>query len=437
MSAEVSSEGSQDETPAEAAARRLAALVSPEAIDRILADAEASDTPLDGANGLLNQMTKAFLERALGGEMDDHLGYAKGDPAGRGSPNSRNGSYPKTVTTNSGPVRINVPRDRNGEFEPKIVPKGQRRLGQVNDMILSLYARGMTTRDIRAHLEEVYGAKVSPELVSRVTDVVGEEIADWQHRPLDSMYVIMYIDALVVKIRTEGVVCKRPVYIVTGVDLDGYKHVLGMWIGPSEGESKAYWLTVLTELRNRGVDDVLIVCCDGLTGLPDAITTVWAKAEVQTCVIHLIRNSMKYVSYSDRKAVAAALKPIYCAVNEQAAKAALEKLRSEWGRKYPGMLAAWDRTWEEFIPFLKYPKEIRRVVYTTNAIESLNFQLRKIIKNRGHFPNEESAYKLLYLGIRNVSGRHIDGGGIRGTGTWGWKAALNHLAVIFGDRLTL
>ncbi|MGV2386359.1 MAG UNVERIFIED_CONTAM: IS256 family transposase, partial [Thermobifida fusca] len=294
----------------------MAALVSPEAIDRILADAEASDTPLDGANGLLNQMTKAFLERALGGEMDDHLGYAKGDPAGRGSPNSRNGSYPKTVTTNSGPVRINVPRDRNGEFEPKIVPKGQRRLGQINDMILSLYARGMTTRDIRAHLEEVYGAKVSPELVSRVTDVVGEEIADWQHRPLDSMYVIMYIDALVVKIRTEGVVCKRPVYIVTGVDLDGYKHVLGMWIGPSEGESKAYWLTVLTELRNRGVDDVLIVCCDGLTGLPDAITTVWAKAEVQTCVIHLIRNSMKYVSYSDRKAVAAALKPIYCAVNE-------------------------------------------------------------------------------------------------------------------------
>ena len=433
---EVTSDGSQ-EAGAQAAARRLAALVSPEAIDRILADAEASDTPLDGADGLLNQMTRAFLERALGVEMDDHLGYEKGDRAGRGSPNSRNGSYGKTVTTNSGPVRISVPRDRNGEFEPKIVPKGQRRLGQIDDMILSLYARGMTTRDIRAHLQEVYGANASPELISRITDVVTDEIPEWQNRPLDSLYVIFYIDALMVKIRTEGVVCKRPVYIVTGVDVEGYKHVLGMWIGPSEGESKAYWLTVLTELRNRGVDDVLIVCCDGLTGLPDAITTVWSKAEVQTCVIHLIRNSMKYVSYSDRKAVAAALKPIYCAVNEQAAKAALEKLRSEWGRRYPGMLAAWERAWEEFIPFLKYPKEIRKVVYTTNAIESLNFQLRKIIKNRGHFPTEESAFKLLYLGIRNITGRHIDGGGTRGTGTYGWKNALNHFAVVFADRLTL
>jgi putative transposase len=432
----VGSDGSR-EVAAEEAAARLAALVSPEAIDRMLADAQASDTPLDGVDGLLNQLTKAFIERAFGAEMDDHLGYAKHDPNGRGSGNSRNGTYAKTLTTNSGPVRIEVPRDRNGDFEPGIVPKGQRRLGQIDDMILSLYSRGMTTRDIQAHLEEVYGANASPELVSRVTDVVADEIAEWQNRPLDELYVICYIDALVVKIRTDGVVCNRPVYLVTGVDVDGFKHVLGLWVGPSEGESKSYWLSVLTELRNRGVDDVLIVCCDGLTGLPDAIRTVWGKAEVQTCVIHLIRNSMKYVSYSDRKAVAAALKPIYCAVNDQTAKAAVEQLRKDWGRKYPGMLAAWDRAWEEFIPFLKYPKEIRKVVYTTNAIESLNFQLRKITKNRGHFPTEDAAIKLLYLGIRNITGRHIDGGGTRGTGTYGWKAALNHFAVVFGDRLTL
>jgi putative transposase len=436
VSTDVASGGSQEPSSEDAAAR-LAALVSPETIDRILADAQASDTPLDGAEGLLNQMTKAFIERAFEAEMDDHLGYAKDDPVGRGSGNSRNGFYGKTVTTQSGPVRIEVPRDRNGNFEPRIVPKGQRRLGQVDDMILSLYSRGMTTRDIRAHLGEVYGANVSPELICRVTDVVADEIAEWQNRPLDELYVICYIDALIVKIRTDGVVRNRPVYLVTGVDIDGYKHVLGAWIGPSEGESKAYWLTVLTELRNRGVDDVLIVCCDGLTGLPEAIRSVWPKAEVQTCVIHLIRNSMKYVSYSDRKTVAAALKPIYCAVNDEAAKIALEQLRKDWGGKYPGMLAAWDRAWEEFIPFLKYPKEIRKVVYTTNAIESLNFQLRKITKNRGHFPTEEAAIKLLYLGIRNITGRHIDGGGTRGTGTYGWKSALNHFAVVFDDRLTL
>jgi putative transposase len=433
---EVTSDGSQEDVAAEAAAR-LAALVSPEAIDRILADAEASETPLDGEDGIFNQFSKALIDRALGAEMDHHLGYRKGDPEGRGSGNSRNGTFQKTLLTNNGPVRIEVPRDRNGKFEPRIVPKGQRRLGQIDDMVLSLYARGMTTRDIQAHLKEVYGANVSAELVSRVTDVVSDEIAEWQHRPLDGLYVICYIDALVVKIRTDGVVRNRPVYIVTGVDLDGYKHVLGLWIGPTEGESKAYWLNVLTELRNRGVVDVLIVCCDGLTGLPDAIRTVWPNAEVQTCVIHLIRTSMKYVSYSDRKAVAAALKPIYCAVNEQAAKNALEQLRKDWGRKYPGMVASWERAWDEFIPFLKYPKEIRKVVYTTNAIESLNYQLRKITKNRGHFPTEDAAVKLLYLGIRNITGRHIDGSGTRGTGTYGWKTALNHFAVVFGDRLPL
>lgn len=432
-----------EDSAAEEASRRLAELVSPEGIDRILADAKASGTPLDGPDGILNQMSKAVIERALGAEMHEHLGYAKHDVAGRGTGNSRNGYSAKTVTTNTGKVQIQVPRDRNGGFEPQIVKKHQRRIGQIDDMILSLYAKGMTTRDIKDHLFDVYGAEASHELISNVTDVVHDEIKTWQNRPLDQVYVIAYIDALVVKIRTNGVVVNRPAYIVTGVDVDGFKHVLGVWIGPTEGESKAHWLAVLTEVKNRGVEDVLIVCCDGLTGLPDAIRTVWPKAEVQTCVIHLIRNSMKYVSYSDRKKVAAALKPIYTAVNAEAAEVALEHLRKEWGTKYPGMLAAWDRAWEDFTPFLKYPKEIRKVVYTTNAIESLNFQLRKIMKNRGHFTNEDAAMKLLYLGIRHVTGRYIDGDGHvrakgeRGTGTLGWKAALNHFAVLFGDRLVL
>jgi putative transposase len=432
------------ESPAEdEAAQRLAALVSPAAIDRILADAKASETPLDGPDGVLNQLSKAVIERALAVEMDAHLGYVKNDPAGRGSGNSRNGHSKKTLTTANGKVRIDVPRDRNTDFEPKIVRKHQRRLGQVDDMILSLYAKGMTTRDIREHLSEVYGASVSHDLISNVTDVVNDEIKTWQNRPLDQLYVIAYIDALVVKIRTSGVVANRPAYVVTGVDVEGYKHVLGVWIGPSEGEGKAYWLNVLTEVRNRGVDDVLIVCCDGLTGLPDAIRAVWPRAEVQTCVIHLIRNSMKYVSYGDRKKVAAALKPIYTAVNADAAEAALNQLRVDWGAKCPGLVATWERAWEEFTPFLKYPKEIRKIVYTTNNIESLNFQLRKITKNRGHFPTEEAAMKLLYLGVRHVSGRYIDGEGNvrrkgeRGTGTLGWTAALNHFAIVFGDRLIL
>jgi putative transposase len=427
----------------EAAAARLAELVSDEAIDRMLADAEASETPLDGPDGLINQITKKVIERALGAELDDHLGYVKGDPSGNGSGNSRNGFSGKTVTTGAGPVRITVPRDRNGSFDPKIVKKGQRRLTQVDDMILSLYARGMTTRDIKAHLAEVYGADVSPELISRVTEVVREEIIEWQTRPLDRVYVIMYVDAIVVKIRSDGVVSNRPVYIVTGVDVDGFKHVLGLWIGSSDGEGASYWMSVLNELRNRGVEDVMIVCCDGLAGLPEAIGTVWRDAIVQTCVIHLIRNSMKFVSYNDRKAVAKALKPIYTATNEAAANEALTKVRTQFGVKYPGLIATWERAWTEFIPFLEFHVDIRKVIYTTNAIESINFQLRKISKNRGHFPDDDAAIKLLYLGIRNITGRHIDGDGLiakrglRGTGTYGWTAALNAFALRFGDRLRL
>lgn len=423
----------------DAAARRLADLVSPETIDRLLADAEASGMPLDGADGLINQLTKAVIERAMGAEMDDHLGYVKGDPSGNGSGNSRNGHYGKTVTTTAGPVHIRVPRDRNADFEPRIVPKRARRLGQIDDMILSLYARGMTTRDIQAHLKEVYGADTSPELISRVTDVVHEEIVAWQTRPVDPIYPILYIDALVVKIREGGVVDNRAAHLVVGVDVEGFKHVLGIWIQDREGAK--FWGSVLAELRNRGLKDALIVCCDGLTGLPEAIEQVWPQAKVQTCVTHLIRASMKFVSYGDRKAVAKALRPIYTAVNEAAAKAALENLRREYGKKYPGVIVSWERAWEQFIPFLEFEPEIRKVIYTTNAIESINFQLRKITKNRGHFPDSDAAMKLLYLGIRNITGRHIDGEGLvrergeRGTGTYGWKRALNAFAVRFGDRL--
>ena len=339
----------------------------------------------------------------------------------------------------AGPVRIEVPRDRNSSFEPKIVPKGHRRLPQVDDMIPSLYARGMATRDIQAHLAEVYGAEVSPALVSQVTDVVHEEITAWQTRPLDPVYPILYIDALVIKVRDAGVVDNKAAHLVIGVDVDGFKHVLGIWIAAAEGAR--FWGGVLAELRNRGVKDTLIVCCDGLGGLPEAIEATWPKAIVQTCVIHLIRASMRYVSCDERKKITAALRPIYTAVSEAAAKAALEQLRASFGKKAPGVVAAWDRAWPQFIPFLEFDTAIRKVIYTTNAIESMNFQLRKIIKNRGHFPDDDAAMKLLYLGVRNITGRHIDGTGLtlqrgeRGTGTYGWKQALNALAVRFGDRL--
>ena len=424
----------------ESAARRLADAVSDEAVDRMIADAKETGTSLlDGPDGLVGQLTARIIERALGAEMDDHLGYEKGDPAGRGTGNSRNGHYGKTLTTQAGPVRISVPRDRNSDFEPQIVKKGQRRAGPVDEIILSLYARGLTTRDIQAHLREAYGASVSPALISNITDVVADEIITWQTRPLDAFYAIIYIDALVVKVRDGGMVQNKAAYLAVGVDADGFKHVLGIWLGGDEGSS--FWAGVLAELRNRGVKDVLFVCCDGLRGLPEAVKATWKDATVQTCVIHLIRSSMRYISWKDRKKASTFMRPIYTAVNEAAARAALENMRREFGKKAPGMIAAWERAWDEFIPFLKFDASIRKVIYTTNAIESMNFQLRKVTKNRGHFPDDDAAVKLLYLGIRNITGRHIDGDGLvleraeRGTGTLGWKAALNALAVQFPGRV--
>lgn len=415
-----------------AAARRLAGALDPAAIDALLADAQAAGTPIDGVDGLLNQMTRAVLERALQAEMTDHLGYDRGDPAGNGSGNNRNGTSSKTVSTPNGPVTLNVPRDRNGEFEPRIVPKRARRLGQIDEMILSLYARGLSTRDIEAHLREVYGVTASRELISTVTDLVTDEIELWRNRPVDEVYPIVYIDGLRIKVRDKGAVTIKVAHLVVGVDVDGRKHALGVWIAETEGAK--FWHSVLTALRNRGLRDVLIACCDGLTGLPDAITAVFPQTIVQTCVVHVLRNAMRFVSYQDRKALARDMRAIYTAPTLEAAELNLAHLDQQWGAQYPGVIDVWRRAWDEFIPFLDYPPELRRVVYTTNLIESINFQLRKITKTRGHFPSDDAAMKLLYLGLRNISSKR---GGESGTGTWGWKQALNTLVVLFPGRLPL
>jgi putative transposase len=414
------------------ASRRLAEAFDLSVIDALLADAQARGTPIDGVDGLLNKMTKAVIERALVAEMTHELGYERGDPAGSGSGNSRNGTSQKTISTPNGPVTIEVPRDRKGSFEPKIVPKHARRLGQIDEMILSLYARGMTTRDIEAHLREVYGVNASRELISNVTDVVTDEIELWRNRPVDEVYPIVYIDGIRIRVRDKGAVTVKVAHLVIGVDVEGRKHALGVWIAEAEGAK--FWLSVLTELRNRGLRDILICCCDGLSGLPEAITTAFPHTVVQTCVVHVIRNAMKFVSYSDRKKVAAGMRTVYTAPTLEAAELAFAGFEAEFGEQYPGAIDVWRRAWNDFVPFLDYPPELRRIVYTTNAIESINFQLRKITKTRGHFPSDAAAMKLLYLGLRNISSKR---GGGSGTGTAGWTIALNTLAVFFPGRLPL
>jgi len=420
----------ENEVAAEAAG---VPLVSDEVLDELMARADAEGTELLGPDGLLSHLTKAVLERALDEELTGHLGYDKHDPAGRGSGNSRNGTSPKVLLTEAGAVDLDVPRDRNGDFEPRIVPKGTTRLKGFNDRIVSLYARGMTVRDVQAHLEEIYDVEVSPDLISKVTDAVFDELEEWRNRPLDDMYPIVYIDALMIKIR-DGIVQNRPAYLAVGVDLEGRKHVLGIWIGDSKGEGSKFWLSVLSELKNRGVGDVLIVVCDGLNGLPDAIEAVWSQATIQTCVVHLLRGSFRYASYSDRKKIAASLRRIYTAVSVDAAGEAFDEFAAEWGGQYPAIVKLWQSSWDVFVPFLAFPPEVRRVVYTTNMIESINYQLRKVTKTRGHFPTEKAALKLLYLAVRNITTKR---GGPAGTGTWRWKACLNALAIYFPDRITI
>jgi putative transposase len=405
---------------------------------------------LTGEGGFLPEMIKAVLERGLAAELTDHLGYERGDPAGRGSPNSRNGSTPKTVATEVGDVGLDGPRDRAGTFEPRLVPKGTRRVGGLDEMIISLYAGGMTVRDIQHHLARTIGTELSHDTISRVTDAVLEEVKAWQSRPLEEIYPILYLDALVVKVRDGHQVRNKAAHIAVGVDLDGVKHVLGIWVQTSEGAK--FWAGVCAELRNRGIRDVLIVCCDGLTGFPEAIEATWPQTTVQTCVVHLIRAAMRFVSYHDRKKVAAALRPIYTAATAAAAETELVAFAdSNWGKKYPATVAAWQSAWERFIPFLAFPPEVRKIIYTTNAAESLNYQMRKIIKNRGHFPNDDAVVKLLWLAIRDIEDkrararakekglprdqRKAPGRLVEGQVVTGFKAALGALTIAYPDRL--
>ena len=400
-------------------------------LEALMSQVRAGGLELLGEQGIVAQLTKQILERALDEELTDHLGYERHAVAGRGSGNSRNGSTPKRVLTEIGAVDLDVPRDRASTFEPKIVPKGVTRLGKFNDNIVALYAQGMSTRDIRRTIKRMYAVDISPDLVSRVTDGVLEELRDWQHRPVDTVYPILYIDALVVKVRTGGTVTNRPAYLAVGVDVEGRKHVLGVWLGDG-GEGAKYWLSVLTELKHRGLADVLIVCCDGLKGLPEAIEATWPAATVQTCVIHLIRASTRYCSWKDRKKITTALRPIYTAVTAEAAADALDTFELEHGERYPAIVRLWRSSWERFTPFLAYPPIVRKIVYTTNMVESVNYQMRKASKTRGHFPDDDAALKLLRL---IASGLSTTRGGTAGTGTWNWTEALNALDMHFPNRL--
>lgn len=419
------------------------------AMDEIFAKIDAGEA-LTGEQGLLGGMLKAALERGLDAELTEHVGYDRGDAEASLFPNSRNGTTSKTVATEIGDIELATPRDRNGTFTPMLVPKGQRRLDGLDGMIISLYAGGMTIRDIQHHLVSTIGTDLSHETISKITDQVADEVLAWQTRPLESLYPVIYLDAIIVKIRDGGHVRNKAAHIAVGVDMDGIKHVLGIWVQATEGAK--FWASVCAELANRGVRDVLIVCCDGLTGFPEAVAATWPEATVQTCVVHLIRAAMRFVNYKDRKAVAAALKPIYQAANEDAALEALETFTaSELGKRYPSAVKTFQDAWDRFTPFLAFPPELRRVIYTTNAIESLNYQLRKITKNRGHFPNDAAAVKLLWLAICDIEDkrarerekerglpaakRKASGRLIEGNVTTNWKQALEQLALAYPERI--
>jgi len=402
-----------------------------EAARELVRQARDRGVALTGPDGLLKALTKTVIETALEEEMSDHLGYDKHQQVGRNRANSRNGRRGKTVLTDAcGEVDIDVPRDREGSFEPQIVKKRQRRLSDVDEVVLSLYAKGLTTGEISAHFADVYAASVSKDTVTRITDRVIEEMQAWWARPLEAVYAAVFIDAIMVKIR-DGQVRNRPIYAAIGVDLDGHKDILGMWAGDGDGESAKFWLAVLTELKNRGVTDVFFVVCDGLKGLPDSVNAVLPLATVQTCIIHLIRGSFRYASRKHYDELARDLKPIYQAVNADAAVAALDAAEAKWGSRYPAIIRLWRSAWAEFIPFLDYDIEIRKVICSTNAIESLNARYRRAVKARGHFPTEQAAMKCLYLVTRSLDPK--------GTGQtrWAvrWKPALNAFAITFADRM--
>jgi transposase-like protein len=396
---------------------------------QLVESARREGVELVGPDGVLTGLTKTVLETALEAEMSEHLGYEPHDPAGHHSGNSRNGYRTKTVITEIGPVQIEVPRDREGSFEPQLVKKRQRRLSGIDEIVLSLTARGLTTGEISAHFAEVYGAKVSKDTISRITDKVVEEMAHWANRPLDACYPVIFIDAIHVKVR-DGQVTNRAFYVAVGVTVDGHRDILGIWAGDG-AEGAKYWLAVLTEIKNRGVADACIVVCDGLTGLPDAITTVWPQALVQACVLHLIRNTFRYASKKYWDAIARDLRPVYTAPSEAAAAERFAEFTQRWGERYPAIIGLWQRAWSEFITFLDYDTEIRRVIFSTNAIESLNARYRRAVRARGHFPTEQAALKCLYLVTRS-----LDPTG-RGRARWAvrWKPALNAFAISFPGRI--
>ncbi|MFE3960532.1 IS256 family transposase [Nocardia sp. NPDC059091] len=406
------------------------AALDTELVGELVAQARASGLQLTGEGGLLAQLTKLVVESALDGEITDHLGYDHGDPAGRGTPNSRNGTRSKTVITDVGPVEIDVPRDRDASFEPQIVRKRQRRLNGVENMVLSLSAKGLTHGEISAHLREVYGAEVCKQTISTITDKVIDGMAEWQNRPLDPVYPVIFLDAIHVKIR-DGKVANRPIYVALAVTVEGGREILGLWAGDG-GEGAKFWLQILTELRNRGVEDVCMLVCDGLKGLPDAIGQVWPAAVVQTCIVHLLRASFSYAGRQHWAAIAAALKPIYTAPTEAAALERFYEFSEAWGAKYPAIVRLWENAWAEFVPFLAFDTEIRRVVCSTNAIESVNARIRRAVRARGHFPNEQAALKCVYLAIMA-----LDPTGA-GQKRWitRWKAALNAFDITFEGRLT-
>jgi putative transposase len=394
-------------------------------IDELLQDCKDPKDIL-GQNGLLKQLTKRLIERTLQAELTDHLGYEPYAPEGHGADNCRNGKGSKTLQSDSGPIQIEVPRDRDSSFEPKLVKKRQRRLEGFDDKVLSLYARGLSTRDIQGQLEELYGVEVSPALISNVTDAVMEDVRAWQSRPLSAVYPILYFDALFVKTRQDGPVMTKAVYLALGINLEGEKELLGLWVAQTEGSK--FWLSVFNELKNRGVQDCFIACVDGLKGLPEAVEAVFPRTQVQLCIVHKLRNSLKYVPWKERKAVAKDLRAIYAAPTLAEAERSLERFSECWDAKYPAIGPSWRADWQRLTVFFNYSPEIRKVIYTTNAVESLNYSLRKLLKMRGAFPNDDSIVKILFLAINRVAKKWTMP--IRD-----WRSALNQFVILFGDRV--
>lgn len=396
-----------------------------ELLDELLKDCKNPEDIL-GEGGLLKQLTKVLVERALEGEMTDHLGYSKHSPVGRGVSNSRNGKTKKTIRGKNGEMDIAVPRDRDGEFEPQLIPKHKRRFDGFDEKIIAMYARGMTTRDIRDQLEDLYGVDVSPTFISTVTDTVLDEVKAWQNRPLDPLYPIVYLDAIRIKGRQDGHIMNKAVYLAIGINTDGLKEVLGMWIAKTEGAK--FWLSVLNELKHRGLEDIFIASVDGLKGFPDAIETVYPQTQIQLCIVHMVRHSLKYVSWKQRKEMAKDLKTIYRASTVEEAESNLDAFAEKWDTTHPNVSRSWRNNWPNLVTFFDYPQNIRRVIYTTNAIESLNMSLRKVTKNRGSFPSDEAVFKILYLALKNAAKKWT-------MPIQNWKEAMNQFSIMFEERM--